>query len=154
MFHSSDDIVWRRIVFIILPLLLQRASTAFFINGEMIFMQCVLLIFLLYILLDFLKWILFAGVSFFSLHLEHDFEGARLTALVVLTFVAFAKICAVNALLVALAILLLAVGLFAIAPFEVSLFFVAHGQGSKGRRLGWNAQQYFALLLQVDLINL
>ena len=53
-----------------------------------------------------------------------------------MALVALAQVCAVYALLVALAVLLLAVGLLAVAAAEVTLLLVANRQHPVSRRLG------------------
>lgn len=56
--------------------------------------------------------------------LEHLFEGARLAFLVVFATIALAEVGANNSCLEALTVFLLAIGLLAVAPFEMPLLLI------------------------------
>jgi hypothetical protein len=92
--------------------------------------------------------------SHLLLNMEHVLKSTRLGTFCIFALITFAKVSAVNSLLVAFAVLFLAEGLFAVAALEMSLFFFIDCEDAEVARLGGNIQQYLTLLLQTDLINL
>jgi hypothetical protein len=65
------------------------------------------------------------------MNFEHLLITARLTKLIVFTFITFAKICAIYSLLKAFAIFLLAERFFAVATLKMSLLFISNSKHAK-----------------------
>jgi hypothetical protein len=80
-------------------------------------------------------------------------KGAGFGPLHILALFTFAEIGAIDSLLVTLTVFLLTEALPAIASLEMPFLLITHCQNSEVSRLCRGTKQYFALLLDIDLID-